>query len=145
MITPEKERRVQDAVRQHARTRDFAEAEDVVSACAVRPRVQAARERVEAAETELGMGLCARLQPFQERYDQAVAAGDADELAGLCGGSTAAEGGSAPSPTGTRPRWRNCTGAATAKAGRSPGWATRLTAGERRRECRTSAPPGDPP
>ncbi|HEY9326992.1 MAG TPA: hypothetical protein VIS09_01930 [Streptomyces sp.] len=50
------------------------------------PGVREARERVEAAETELGMELCARLQPFQDRYDQAVAAGDADGLAGLCGG-----------------------------------------------------------
>ncbi|MFY4719743.1 hypothetical protein [Streptomyces sp. LaBMicrA B280] len=33
-------------------------------------------------ETELG----ARLQPFQDRYDQAVAQGDTDGLAGLCGG-----------------------------------------------------------
>lgn len=42
-----------------------------------------ARGRVEAAETELGMELSARLQPFQGRCDQAVAEGDAD---GLCGG-----------------------------------------------------------
>lgn len=41
---------------------------------------------MEAAETELGVELCARLQPFQDRYDQAVAEGDAGELAGLCGG-----------------------------------------------------------
>ncbi|MFD5379062.1 hypothetical protein ACFWJE_32425 [Streptomyces griseoincarnatus] len=41
---------------------------------------------MEAAETELGLELCARLQPFQDRYDQTVAAGNADGLAGLCGG-----------------------------------------------------------
>ncbi|WP_107452295.1 hypothetical protein [Streptomyces sp. NRRL F-5650] len=80
------EQRVQDAVRRHARTRAFAEAEDVISAVLSDPEVQEARERVEAAETELGMELCARLQPFQDRYDQAVAEGDADGLAGLCGG-----------------------------------------------------------
>ncbi|MFE1130015.1 hypothetical protein [Streptomyces sp. CBG9] len=80
------EQRVQDAVRRHARTRAFAEAEDVISAVLSDPGVQEARERVEAAETELGTGLSARLQPFQDRYDQAVAAGDADALAGLCGG-----------------------------------------------------------
>lgn len=34
--------------------------------CAVHPGVQEARERVRA-ETELGMELCARLQPFQDR------------------------------------------------------------------------------
>ncbi|MFJ4382411.1 hypothetical protein ACIP28_29620 [Streptomyces albidoflavus] len=43
-----------------------------------------AQER--AAETELGMELCARLQPFQDRYDQAVAAGDAARLTEVCAG-----------------------------------------------------------
>ncbi|MFB6814439.1 hypothetical protein ACFCV8_07825 [Streptomyces sp. NPDC056347] len=66
------EQRVQDAGRRHARTRAFAEAEDVISAVLSDPGVQEARERVEAAETELGMELCARLQPFQDRYDHAV-------------------------------------------------------------------------
>ncbi|MFC8854116.1 hypothetical protein ACFT5D_13820 [Streptomyces sp. NPDC057144] len=80
------ERRGQDAVRRHARTRAFAEAEDVISSVLSDPGVQAARNRVEAAETELGMELCARLQPFQDRYDQAVAAGDAARFAGLCAG-----------------------------------------------------------
>uniref|UniRef100_UPI00367322E6 hypothetical protein n=1 Tax=Bacillus tropicus TaxID=2026188 RepID=UPI00367322E6 len=80
------EQRVQDAVRRHARTRAFAEAEDVFSAVLSDPRVQEARDRVEAAEAELGMELSARLQPFQDRYDHAVAGGDADGLAGLCGG-----------------------------------------------------------
>ncbi|MFJ2914995.1 hypothetical protein ACIO8F_37660 [Streptomyces sp. NPDC087228] len=80
------EQRVQDAVRRHARTRAFAEAEDVISAVLSDPGVQEARDRVEAAETELGMELSARLQPFQDRYDHVVAEGDADGLAGLCGG-----------------------------------------------------------
>lgn len=80
------EQRVQDAVRRHARTRAFAEAEDVISAVLSDPGVRESRDRVEAAETELGMELSARLQPFQDRYDQAVAEGDADGLAGLCGG-----------------------------------------------------------
>ncbi|MER6774413.1 hypothetical protein ABT389_32310 [Streptomyces bacillaris] len=80
------EQRMQDAVRRHARTRAFTEAEDVISAVLSDPRVQEARDRVEAAEAELGMELSARLQPFQDRYDQAVAEGDADGLAGLCGG-----------------------------------------------------------
>ncbi|WP_262412330.1 MULTISPECIES: hypothetical protein [Streptomyces] len=34
------------------------------------PGVQAARAG--AAKKELGLKLCARLQPFQERYDEAV-------------------------------------------------------------------------
>ncbi|MFE6885807.1 hypothetical protein [Streptomyces sp. NPDC057702] len=80
------EQRVQGAVRQHARTRAFAQAEDVISTVLSDPGVREARERVEAAETELGLELCARLQPFQDRYDQAVVEGDANGLAGLCGG-----------------------------------------------------------
>lgn len=86
MTAPEEERRVQDAVRRHARTRACAEAEDIISAVLSDPAVQEARDRVEAAETELGMELRARLQPFQERYEQAVAEGDAARLTGLCPG-----------------------------------------------------------
>lgn len=52
------ERRVRDAVRRHGRTRAFAEAEDVISAVLAGPGVREARERVEVAETELGMELC---------------------------------------------------------------------------------------
>lgn len=37
-----------------------------------------------AAETELGRELRARLQPFQDRYEQAVREGDAARLAGIC-------------------------------------------------------------
>ncbi|WP_367123111.1 hypothetical protein [Streptomyces phytohabitans] len=80
------ERRVQNAMRRHARARAFAEAENVISAVLSDLGVREARKRVEAAEAELGLELCARLQPFQDRYDQAVAAGDTDGLAGLCGG-----------------------------------------------------------
>ncbi|MEU3879586.1 hypothetical protein [Streptomyces californicus] len=80
------EQRVQEAVRRHARTRAFAEAENVFSAVLSDPGVREARERVEAAETELGMELEGCLQPFQDRYDHAVAQGDADGLAGLCAG-----------------------------------------------------------
>jgi hypothetical protein len=50
---------------------------------AAEQRVQEAGARVEAAKTELGLELCAHLQPFQDRYDQAVRDGDA---AGLCPG-----------------------------------------------------------
>ncbi|MFD4392642.1 hypothetical protein [Streptomyces sp. NPDC058495] len=61
------EQRVQDLVRGHARARVFAEAEDVVSAVLSDPGVREARNRVETAETEMGMELGARLQPFQDR------------------------------------------------------------------------------
>ncbi|MEU7333926.1 hypothetical protein [Streptomyces parvus] len=50
----------------------------MVSAVLSDPEGQEARARVEAAETELGMELCGHLQPFQDRYDQAVRDGDAD-------------------------------------------------------------------
>ncbi|MFC5156030.1 hypothetical protein [Streptomyces amakusaensis] len=61
------------AVRWHARTRAFAEAEKVISCLLPDPGVRDARGQVEAAETELGVELGARLQPFQDRYDQAGA------------------------------------------------------------------------
>lgn len=86
MTAAGKVQRVQEAVRRHARTRAFVEAEDVFSAVLSDPGVREARDRVEAAETELGRELCGHLQPFQDRYDQAVAGGDANGLAGLCGG-----------------------------------------------------------
>ncbi|MFE3669170.1 hypothetical protein [Streptomyces goshikiensis] len=35
-----------------------------------------ARAQVEGAETEFGRELCARLQPFQDRHDQAVRDGE---------------------------------------------------------------------
>ncbi|MFI1259110.1 hypothetical protein ACH4U6_35945 [Streptomyces netropsis] len=48
--------------------------------------MQEARDRIEAAETELGMQLRARLQPFQDRYDQAVRDGDAARFTRICPG-----------------------------------------------------------
>lgn len=75
MTAAGKVQRVQEAVRRHARTRAFVEAEDVFSAVLSDPGVREARDRVEAAETELGRELCGHLQPFQDRYDQAVAGG----------------------------------------------------------------------
>lgn len=59
-------------VQRHGRDRAFAEAEDVISALLADPRVQEVGAQVEGAETELGMELCARLQPFQDSYDQAA-------------------------------------------------------------------------
>ncbi|MDX3528201.1 hypothetical protein P1P75_17595 [Streptomyces sp. ID05-39B] len=86
MTAAGEERRVQEAVRGHVRNSAFAEAERAISFVLSDPQVQEARAQVEAAETQLGMELCARLQPFQDRYDQAVRDGDADRLAGLCAG-----------------------------------------------------------
>jgi hypothetical protein len=77
---------VQAAVRRHVRTSAFAEAEKVISFALSDPQVQQARARIEAAETQLGMELCARLQPFQDRYEQAVRDGDAARLTGICPG-----------------------------------------------------------
>ncbi|MFB8406085.1 hypothetical protein [Streptomyces sp. NPDC055912] len=123
------EQRVQDAVRRHARTRAFAEAEDVISAVLSDPGVQEARDRVEAAETDLGMELSARLQPFQDRYDQAVAEGDADGLAGLCGGKHGRWGRICVLPDGhetsmEEPHWgRTSEGRPIAWVGSAPdGW-----------------------
>ncbi|WP_234373167.1 hypothetical protein [Streptomyces sp. H-KF8] len=90
------------------------------------PGVQAARERVEAAETELGLELRARLQPFQDRYDQAVAEGDADGLAGLCGGKHGRWGRICVLPDGhetsmEEPHWgRNSEGRPIAWVGSAP-------------------------
>ncbi|MFJ2271780.1 hypothetical protein ACIOHO_36820 [Streptomyces sp. NPDC087849] len=126
MTAAGEERRVQDAVRRHARTRAFAEAEDVISAVLSDPGVKEARARVEAAETELGLELCARLQPFQDRYDQAVAEGDADRLAGLCAGKHGRWGRICVLPDGhetsmEEPHWgRNSEGRPIAWVGSAP-------------------------
>lgn len=129
MTAAEEERRVQDAVRQHARTRAFAEAEDVISAVLSDPGVQAARARVEAAKTELGLQLCARLQPFQDRYDQAVRDSDAARLAEGCAGKHGRWGRICVLPDGhetsmEEPHWgRNSEGRPIAWVGSAPdGW-----------------------
>ncbi|MCE7079595.1 hypothetical protein [Streptomyces sp. ST2-7A] len=80
------EERVREALRRHSRTRAFLEAEKVISALLSDPGVQEARTRVEAAETELGRELSTRLQPFRDRYEQAVREGDAARLTGICPG-----------------------------------------------------------
>ncbi|WP_078567210.1 hypothetical protein [Streptomyces sp. CNS654] len=120
------EQRVRDAVRWHARTRAFTEAEDVISAVLSGPGVQEVRERVEAAETEMGTELVARLQPFQDRYDQAVAEGGADGLAGLCAGKHGRWGRICVLPDGhetsmEEPHWgRNGEGRPIAWVGSAP-------------------------
>lgn len=93
----------------------------MVSAVLSDPGVQEARARVEAAETELGMELCGHLQPFQDRYDQAVRDATRTGSPGSVRASTAAGDGSVSYPTVTRSRWRNRTGVAPARAGRSRG------------------------
>lgn len=120
------EQRVQGVVRRHARTKAFAGAEGVISAVLSDPGVQEARERVEAAETEMGMELGARLQPFQDRYDRAVAEGDADGLAGLCAGKHGRWGRICVLPEGhetsmEEPHWgRNGEGRPIAWVGSAP-------------------------
>ncbi|BCL33437.1 hypothetical protein ACFFS2_39240 [Streptomyces aurantiacus] len=86
MASRDEEQRVQEAVQRHVRRRAFAEAEQVISLVLADPQVQEARAQVEAAETELGMELSARLQSFQDRYDQAVRDGDVARLTGICPG-----------------------------------------------------------
>ncbi|GHE96193.1 hypothetical protein GCM10018785_71460 [Streptomyces longispororuber] len=120
------EQRAQGAVRRRACTRAFAEAEGVVTAVLSDPGVREARERVETAETELGLELCARLQPFQDRYDQAVAEGNADALAGLCEGKHGRWGRICVLPDGhetsmEEPHWgRNSEGRPIAWVGSAP-------------------------
>lgn len=120
------EQRVQEAVRRHVRTRAFAEAEDAISAVLSDPGVQAARAQVEAAETELGVELCARLQPFQDQYDQAVREGDAVRLTGICPGKHGGWGRICVLPDGhetsmEEPHWgRNSEGRPIAWVGSAP-------------------------
>jgi hypothetical protein len=78
--------RVGAAVRWHVRTRAFAEAEKAISFLLADPQVRQARAQIEAAETQFGLKLRARLQPFQDRYKQAVRDGDIDVLTGICPG-----------------------------------------------------------
>ncbi|MGW9175866.1 hypothetical protein [Streptomyces decoyicus] len=74
------------AVRQHVPHSAFAEAEKVIPFELSDPQVQEVRARIEAAETQIGRELCARLQPFQDRYADAVRDGDAGQLTGICSG-----------------------------------------------------------
>lgn len=120
---------IRDLTRGHARTRAFAEAEDVISFVLSAPGVQAARDRVEAAETELGVELRARLQLFQDRYDQAVAEGDAARLTEICAGKHGRWGRICVLPDGhetsmEKPHWgRNSEGRPIAWVGSAPdGW-----------------------
>ncbi|WP_206739569.1 hypothetical protein [Streptomyces lydicus] len=84
MTGDREEQRVREAVRRHIRISAFAEAEKVISFVLSDPCVQEARARGQAGETQLGRELRARLQPFQDRYDQAVRDGDTDRLTRIC-------------------------------------------------------------
>lgn len=120
------ERRVQDAVRRHARTRAFAEAEDVISAVLSDPGVQEARERAEAAETELGMELCARLQPSRTATTRPWRRATRTGSPGCVRASTAAGGRICVLPDGhetsmEEPHWgRNSEGRPIAWVGSAP-------------------------
>lgn len=59
-------------------------AEQVISLVLGDPQVRQAGEQVEAAEMGLGMELRARLQLFQDRYEQALTDGDFTTLARTC-------------------------------------------------------------
>ncbi|GAB2897219.1 hypothetical protein GCM10027074_75730 [Streptomyces deserti] len=80
------DQRVQAAVRRHVRRKAFEDAEKAVSIVLSDPQVQLVRAQIEEAETRFGLELPARLQPFQDRYDQAVRDGDAARLTGICPG-----------------------------------------------------------
>lgn len=72
------------------------------------------------------MELCARLQPFQNRYDQAVAAGDAARLTEACAGKHGRWGRICALPEGhetsmEEPHWgRNSEGRPIAWVGSAP-------------------------
>ncbi|WP_216586537.1 hypothetical protein [Streptomyces brasiliscabiei] len=85
-MTNAEDQRVQAAVRRHLRNSAFAEAEKVISFVLSDPQVQQARAQIEAAETQIGMELRSRLQPFQDRYEQAVRDGDTEVLIRICPG-----------------------------------------------------------
>lgn len=80
------EQRVQAAVRRHRREMDWFWAARIFSSALSDPQVQRARAQVEAAQTQFGLELRARLQPFQDRYDQAAHEGDVALLTGICPG-----------------------------------------------------------
>ncbi|RPK27549.1 hypothetical protein EES37_36645 [Streptomyces sp. ADI91-18] len=85
-----------------------------------------ARAQVEAAETEFGRELRARLQPFQDRHDQAVRDGNAARLTGTCPGKHGCWGRTCVLPDGhetsmEEPHWgRTSEGLPIAWVGSAP-------------------------
>lgn len=80
------EQRVQAAVQRHRLEMDAFWAEKAISAVLADPQVQRVRAQVLEAETQFGLELRACLQPFQDRYDQAVRDGNTAVLIGICPG-----------------------------------------------------------
>lgn len=80
------EDRVAAAVRRHARTRTWAEAETFFAAVMADPAVQRLDKEIRAEETRLGLQLRPRYQPLQEQHLQAEREGDLDVLLRRCSG-----------------------------------------------------------
>ncbi|MCX4428943.1 hypothetical protein [Streptomyces mirabilis] len=81
-----KDQRVQAAVRRHARNNAFWWTDKTISVVLSDPEVQRVRAQIQETETQLGMELRARLQPFQDRYKRAVSDGDTAVLIRICPG-----------------------------------------------------------
>ncbi|WP_405606305.1 hypothetical protein [Streptomyces sp. NBC_00076] len=77
---------MQAAVRRQRREMDALWAEKAISVVLADPQVQRVSAQIQEAETQFGLELRTRLQPFQDRYDQAVRDGDAARLTGICPG-----------------------------------------------------------
>lgn len=80
------EQRVQAAVRRHRLEMDAVWAEKAISVVLADPQVQRVRAQIQEEETQSGLELRARLQPFQDRYDRAVREGDMAVLTAICPG-----------------------------------------------------------
>ncbi|MDP9616487.1 hypothetical protein [Streptomyces demainii] len=80
------EQRVQATVRRRRWEMDAFWAEKAISAVLADPQVQRVRAQVQEAETQFGLELRVHLQPFQDRYDQAVRDGDTAVLIRICPG-----------------------------------------------------------
>lgn len=86
MTSDSEDQRVEAAVRRHVRHSAFEEAEKGVSFVLSDPQVQRVKAQIEESEMRFGWDLSARLQPFRDRYDQAVRDGDVSVLIRICPG-----------------------------------------------------------
>jgi uncharacterized protein involved in exopolysaccharide biosynthesis len=64
------EQRVQAAVRRQRREMHALWAEKAISVVLADPQVQRVSAQIQEVETQFGLELRTRLQPFQDRYDQ---------------------------------------------------------------------------